>query len=401
MNNQVLVLFFLTLCNFCAAQTADFTEFTAGPNKVKIYLQPDEVTDQFDASFAENYFKATGAAFKVITGVIICDRALHARRQIEGVLSPAEQNALVRLMIVTTDSGMGPADIEVIKRTIFADAKDSEVIDSQIRKALEIRSNSAPADEEFIKLARQKAGTPILVSQTKRHLTFSTVGEGLNVTVSYIIVESKMAVTVIWSSGGQVANAIRRMAGVVDLIESQTREWDGSVRDLSRARFSGFNGVFSFSRFGKWDLDKAPGAEKLFSPQAQSLFMKYSEQTKAGTTPLLAFVLETTQHTSPNAFWKSMLDGMSHQVANGTLTIVADARPYPTKSGWPAVLSEYRLNQANPIRCRIVIMKIGPNKFLATYLFVDVSADDQVLETWLECVDSIDTPDSPKARAIR
>ena len=46
-------------------------------------------------------------------------------------------------------------------------------------------------------------------------------------------------------------------------------------------------------------------------------------------------------------------------------------------------------------------MMIGPGEFLTATIAADESARTEVIQSAWECVDSMDTPSSPKQRAIR
>ena len=46
-------------------------------------------------------------------------------------------------------------------------------------------------------------------------------------------------------------------------------------------------------------------------------------------------------------------------------------------------------------------MMIGPGEFLASTIVADETTRTEVIESAWQCVDSIDTPGSPKQRAIR
>jgi hypothetical protein len=92
---------------------------------------------------------------------------------------------------------------------------------------------------------------------------------------------------------------------------------------------------------------------------------------------------------------------MEREIKSGVISNITTPRPYPAASGWPAVTVSFSRKDKITNNCRLVMMMIGPGEFLTATITADETTRTEVVQSAWECVDSIDTPGSPKQRAIR
>lgn len=130
--------------------------------------------------------------------------------------------------------------------------------------------------------------------------------------------------------------------------------------------------------------------------------LQYPERTRIGVYPVIIMIYEKTDAVIKlSDYWEFSLKAMDADIRAGIISDVSTPRPYPTSSGLPAITTSFSRKDKIKNNCRLVIMMIGPGESLTSTITTDESARTEVIQSAFECVDSIDTPSSPKQRVIR
>lgn len=405
---RLIFWLFLSVTISGLAKDAAVPGITINGMQVKIYLQPNEgLVSDFPPGSGQKFLKLfSKASLDVKSELWVGDREILQKRSKGLELTAKEDASFLKYAIFVTDERLSESDLNVIKATALGTARDPKEMESLNKQTLE-RLKKAGADvstydSKYMDAAKNAGNSLHLVSESKRHCTMSGQGPGFHAIVSYVIAESKMVMVVGWADLQDVSSAEARISEVVDSIESQTRKWDGVVPDLTNARFNGPDGIFSYKLFGKWQtMRSAPGSASPFPPGVKFVFLRNAEKTKAGLAPVITFVVENVACTSLDEYWEMSKKLMATKIADGSIQGVSDAKAYPVYSGWPAVTTTYQMKSERPLNCRIVMMKIGPGQFLTATLMYDETASEDLISSGMECLDSLDTPNSPKAKVLR
>jgi hypothetical protein len=205
-----------------------------------------------------------------------------------------------------------------------------------------------------------------------------------------------------WFSPGGLPAAAKRTAEIVSLIEDQTAKWDGVLPPMANAGFHGPDSIFSYKCADKWQPASTEGTKAFFPPGMKYALLQYPERTQMGVYPVIMMIYEKTDPAIKlSDYWELSLKAMEADIKAGIVADVSTPRPYPTSSGWPAITVSFSRKDKIQNNCRLVIMMIGPGEFLTATITADESARTEVIQSAWQCVDSIDTPGSPKQRAIR
>lgn len=405
--------FLLTLVLISASLRAQasrpYCEVKVGKNIVKVFLEADEtVGDGFKPGTAKNYLKLLGlpADIGVLSEAWICDKAATAK-QASGVDLTKEEDAnLVRFMIVASDSQLSESGLKTIKLSALDAGKDKVSFDAKI-KATQDRLQKAGVDNsayapKSLEEAHDAAVGMKVVSEGPRHCTLAMESPSVSCIVAYVLAESRLVMITGWFSPGGLAAAAKRTAEIVSLIEDQTPKWDGVVPPMANARFNGPDGLFSYKCADKWQPASTENTRGFFPPGTQYALLQYPERTQIGVYPVITMIYEKADPAIklPD-YWEFSLKAMDADIKAGIISDVSTPRPYPTSSGLPAITTSFSRKDRVKNNCRLVIMMIGPGEFLATTIVADESARAEVIQSAWECVDSIDTPSSPKQRVIR
>jgi hypothetical protein len=405
--------FLLTLVLISASLRAQasrpYCEVKVGKNVVKVFLEADEtVGDGFKPGMAKNYLKLLGlpADIGVLSEAWICDKAATAK-QASGVDLTKEEDAnLVRFMIIASDSQLSESGLKTIKLSALDAGKDKVSFDAKI-KATQDRLQKAGVDNsayapKSLEEARDAAVGMKVVSEGPRHCTLAMESPSVSCIVAYVLAESRLVMITGWFSPGGLAAAAKRTAEIVSLIEDQTPKWDGVVPPMANARFNGPDGLFSYKCADKWQPASTENTRGFFPPGTQYALLQYPVRTQIGVYPVITMIYEKADPAIKlSDYWEFSLKAMDADIKAGIITDVSTPRPYPTSSGLPAITTSFSRKDRVKNNCRLVIMMIGPGEFLATTIVADESARAEVIQSAWECVDSIDTPSSPKQRAIR
>jgi hypothetical protein len=406
---RFLLTLFLISASLRAQASRPYCEVKVGKNVVKVFLEADEtVGDGFKPGTAKNYLKLLGlpADIGVLSEAWICDKAATAK-QASGVDLTKEEDAnLVRFMIVASDSQLSESGLKTIKLSALDAGKDKVSFDAKI-KATQDRLQKAGVDNsayapKSLEEARDAAVGMKVVSEGPRHCTLAMESPSVSCIVAYVLAESRLVMITGWFSPGGLAAAAKRTAEIVSLIEDQTPKWDGVVPPMANARFNGPDGLFSYKCADKWQPASTENTRGFFPPGTQYALLQYPVRTQIGVYPVITMIYEKADPAIKlSDYWEFSLKAMDADIKAGIITDVSTPRPYPTSSGLPAITTSFSRKDRVKNNCRLVIMMIGPGEFLATTIVADESARAEVIQSAWECVDSIDTPSSPKQRAIR
>ncbi len=404
------LLVWLTLFSTAfAQQPRKFCEIQVNKAPIKIFLAEDEAAGtSFPPGAAKAYLKLLGLPenISISSEAWICDRASQTKNASGAELTAQEEEELVRFMIVGTDSRLSESDLKVMRHSALDSGKDMASFDQRTKATLE-RMKQAGADKPFytkdkIAAARQAVTGMKVVSEGPRHCTLAVESAKVNSIISYVLAESRLVMVAGWFKTGDLPAATKRAAEIVSLIEDQSRKWDGVMPSMADSRFSGPDGLFSYKRSGKWQTASSQATAGFFAPGTMSVLLQYPEKTEAGNFPLVTLVLERRDpKMTMKEYWEMSLSLMEGAIRSGIITDISDPKPYPATSGWPAVTGTFVRNNKLPIKCRVVILMIGPGEFLTATIMTDETVKPEVFQAAWECVDSIDTPSSPKQRAIR
>jgi hypothetical protein len=241
-----------------------------------------------------------------------------------------------------------------------------------------------------------------VVSEGPRHCTLAMESPTANVIVAYVLAESRMVMVTGWFSPGSLPAAAKRTAEIVSLIEDQTAKWDGVLPPMANAGFNGPDSIFSYKCADKWQPASTEGTKAFFPPGMKYAMLQYPERTQMGAYPVIMMIYEKTDPAIKlSDYWELSLKAMDADIKAGIISDISTPRPYPTSSGWPAITTSFSRKDKIKNNCRLVIMMIGPGEFLASTIVADETTRTEVIQSAWQCVDSINTPSSPKQRAIR
>jgi hypothetical protein len=406
---RVLLALLLTLAAAEAQNTRPHCELKVEKTTVKIFLEADEIVgDGFSPGAAKEYLKLLGlpADIGVRSEVWICDRAATVKQASGATLTKEEDANLVRFMILASDAGLNESGLKTIKLSALDAGKDKVSFDAKI-KATQDRMRKAGVDNsayapKSIDEARAAAVGMKVVSEGPRHCTLAMESPTVNVIVAYVLAESRMVMVTGWFSPGGLPAAAKRTAEVVSLIEDQTAKWDGVLPPMANAGFNGPDSIFSYKCADKWQPASTEGTKAFFPPGMKYALLQYPERTQMGAYPVIMMIYEKTDPAIKlSDYWELSLKAMDADIKAGIISDVSTPRPYPTSSGWPAITTSFSRKDKIKNNCRLVIMMIGPGEFLASTIVADETTRTEVIQSAWQCVDSIDTPGSPKQRAIR
>jgi hypothetical protein len=392
-----------------AQENRPYCEVKVGKNVVKVFLEADEaVGEGFKPGTAKNQLKLLGFPndIGVLSEAWICDKAVVAKLSGGATLTKQEEDNLVRFMIIASDSQLSESGLKTIKLSALDAGKDKVSFDAKI-KAVQGRLKDAGVDNsayapKSLEEARAAAIGMKVISEGPRHCTMAMETPSVGSIVSYVLAESKLVMISGWFNPGGLAAATKRTAEIVSLIEDQTPKWDGVVPPMANARFNGPDGLFSYKCSDKWQPASNEDTKAFFPPGMKYAMLQYPERTKIGVYPAIIMIYEKTDAAiNLSDYWEFSLKAMDADIKAGITSDVSTPRPYPTSSGLPAITTSFSRKDRIKNNCRLVIMMIGPGEFLATTIVADESARAEVIQSAWECVDSIDTPSSPKQRAIR
>ena len=407
---RVLLALLLTLAAAEAQNTRPHCELKVEKTTVKIFLEADEIVgDGFSPGAAKEYLKLLGlpADIGVRSEVWICDRAATVKQASGATLTKEEDANLVRFMILASDAGLNESGLKAIKLSALDSGKDKTSFDAKI-KATNDRIKKAGIDNssyapKSLDEARAAAVGMKVVSEGPRHCTLAMESPTVNGIVAYVLAESRMVMVTGWFSPGGLPAAAKRTAEIVSLIEDQTAKWDGVIPPMSKdAGFHGPDSIFSYKCADKWQPASTEGTKAFFPPGMKYALLQYPERTQMGVHPVIMMIYEKTDPAIKlSDYWELSLKAMDADIKAGIISDVSTPRPYPTSSGWPAITTSFSRKDKIKNNCRLVIMMIGPGEFLASTIVADETTRTEVIESAWQCVDSIDTPGSPKQRAIR
>jgi hypothetical protein len=399
----------LTLAAAAAQNTRPHCELKVEKTTVKIFLEADEIVGAgFSPGAAKEYLKLLGlpADIGVRSEVWICDRAATVKQASGATLTKEEDANLVRFMILASDAGLNESGLKEIKLSALDSGKDKTSFDAKI-KATNDRLKKAGFDNSSyapnsLEEARAAAVGMKVVSEGPRHCTLAMESPAVNVINAYVLAESKMVMITGWFSPGSFAAAAKRTAEIVSLIEDQTAKWDGVLPPMANARFNGPDALFSYKCADKWQPASTEATKGFFPAGTKYALLQHPERTQMGVYPVITMIYEKADPAIKlSDYWELSLKAMDADIKAGIVSDVSTPRPYPTSSGWSAItISFYRKDKIKN-NCRLVIMMIGPGEFLTATIAADESARTEVIQSAWECVDSMDTPSSPKQRAIR
>ena len=399
----------LTLAAAAAQNTRPHCELKVEKTTVKIFLEADEIVGAgFSPGAAKEYLKLLGlpADIGVRSEVWICDRAATVKQASGATLTKEEDANLVRFMILASDAGLNESGLKEIKLSALDSGKDKTSFDAKI-KATNDRIKKAGIDNssyapKSLDEARAAAVGMKVVSEGPRHCTLAMESPAVNVINAYVLAESKMVMITGWFSPGSFAAAAKRTAEIVSLIEDQTAKWDGVLPPMANARFNGPDALFSYKCADKWQPASTEATKGFFPAGTKYALLQHPERTQMGVYPVITMIYEKADPAIKlSDYWELSLKAMDADIKAGIVSDVSTPRPYPTSSGWSAItISFYRKDKIKN-NCRLVIMMIGPGEFLTATIAADESARTEVIQSAWECVDSMDTPSSPKQRAIR
>lgn len=388
-------------------------EFKAHQASVKVFLDDDEImmTDVKPGA-ASAYLGLLGMPDSLQKAVkselFIANKTIHLKSLAGQRLSKQEEDKYVRYLIVGVDQRTSESDLKAIKISALGMMKDSD--DFKRRQSETIaRMGKAGLDvsaytPEVLSAVGRSASDIKVVSESDRHVTLDVLTPEGGRLISYVLAESRMVCVLHWYSPDEREISQKKFESRITLIESQTRKWDGDVTGLgsfSGKSFSGPDGMFSYRCAGKWQPASTKDMPNPYPPGVRYSMLQYPERTQGGVYPVITILHESAQSASVNEYWDHSLKLISGALARGEITDVSVPRSYPATSGWPALMLEYNLNRKVPTKCRLVIMMVGKNQFLTATIMTDKTASDEVTETALQCVESIDTPDSPRQKALR
>lgn len=380
-----------------------------GKNAVKIFLEADEaVGDGFKPGTAKNQLKLLGFPDDIglLSEAWICDKAVVAKLSGGAALTKQEEDNLVRFMIIASDSQLSESGLKTIKLSALDTGKDKVSFDAKI-KAIQGRIKEAGVDNsayapKSLEEARSAAIGMKVISEGPRHCTMAIETPSVGSIVSYVLAESKLVMISGWFNPGGLAAAAKRTAEIVSLIEDQTPKWDGVLPPMANARFNGPDGLFSYKCSDKWQPASTEDTRAFFPPGMKYAMLQYPERTRIGVYPLIIMIYEKTDAAIKlSDYWEFSLKAMDADIRAGIISDVSTPRPYPTSSGLPAITTSFSRKDKIKNNCRLVIMMIGPGEFLTSTITTDESTRTEVIQSAFECVDSIDTPSSPKQRVIR
>jgi len=384
-------------------------EIKIGKNAVKIFLESDEaVGEGFKPGTAKNYLKLLGlpADIGVLSEAWICDKAATAKQANGAELTKEEDANLVRFMILASDAGLNESGLKAVKLSALDSGKDKTSFDAKI-KATQDRIKKAGIDNssyapKSIDEARAAAVGMKVVSEGPRHCTLAMESPTVNVIVAYVLAESRMVMVTGWFSPGGLPAAAKRTAEIVSLIEDQTAKWDGVLPPMANAGFHGPDSIFSYKCSDKWQPASTEDTKAFFPPGMKYALLQYPERTQMGVYPVIMMIYEKTDPAIKlSDYWELSLKAMEADIKAGIIADVSTPRPYPTSSGWPAITVSFSRKDKIKNNCRLVIIMIGPGEFLTATITADETTRTEVIQSAWQCVDSIDTPGSPKQRAIR
>ena len=405
--------FLLTLVLISASLQAQasrpYGEVKVGKNVVKVFLEADEAVGKgFPPGTAKNHLKLLGlpADIDVLSEAWICDKAAVVKLSSGAELTKEEEANLVRFMIVASDSQLSESGLKTIKLSALDAGKDKASFDAKI-KAVQDRIKKAGVDNSTyapknLDEARAAAIGMQVISEGPRHCTMAMESPSVGCIVAYVLAESKMVMISGWFNPGGLAAAAKRTAEIVSLIEDQTPKWDGVVPPMANARFNGPDGLFSYKCADKWQPASVEATKAFFPPGMKYAMLQYPERTQMGVYPVITLIYEKADLAIKlSDYWDFSLKAMEADIKAGIVSAVSTPRPYPTSSGWPAITVSFSRKDKIQNNCRLVIMMIGPGEFLTATITADESARAEAIQSAWECVDSIDTPSSPKQRALR
>ena len=381
-----------------------FASFNVHGMQVKVSLRgdEDEVRD-FPPGSGSNFLKIfSGLSYDVKSELWIGDCELTKKRSRGLELTAKEDASFLKFAVFVTDERLSESDLGTMKISALATAKDSNKMDllnhqtlNRIKQAV---GDVSTYDSRYMEAAKNIGTTFHLVSESRRHCIFSGQGPGFYTICSYIIAEGKMIFVIGWASLDGLVKAEERMSEIVELIESQTRKWDGNLPDLSSARFNGPGGLFSYKLNGRWEIAHLPpGASSLFPPAVKYAVLRNSDKTKADINPIIMLVVENTiRELSLDEYWVMSKKLMASKIKDGSFRNVVDVKPYQLGSGWSSLTTTFQEMSKGKINCRLVIIKTGPTQFLTATLMYDDTATDAQITSGMECINSIDTPNSSK-----
>jgi hypothetical protein len=386
-----------------------YCEIKVGKNTVKLFLEADEaVGEGFKPGTAKTHLKLLGlpADIGVLSEAWICDKAAVAKLSRGAELTKEEDANLVRFMIVASDSRLSESGLKEIKLSALDAGKDKASFDAKI-KAAQDRLQKAGIDNsayapKSLEEARAAAVGMRVVSEGPRHCTMATESPSVGCIVAYVLAESRLVMVTGWFSPGGLAAAAKRTAEIVALLEDQTPKWDGVVPPTANARFNGPDALFSYKCADKWQPGSIEATKAFFPPGMKYALLQYPERTQMGVYPLITIIYERVDPVIklPD-YWELSLKAMHAHIQAGIISEVSAPRPYPTSSGWPAITVSFSRKDKIKNNCRLMIMMSGPGEFLTATITADETTRTEVIQSAWECVDSIDTPNSPKQRAIR
>jgi hypothetical protein len=406
---RVLLTLVLISASVQAQASRPYCEVKVGKNVVKVFLEADETLGEgFKPGTAKNYLKLLGlpADIGVLSEAWICDKAATSKQANGAELTKEEDANLVRFMILASDAGLNESGLKAIKLSALDSGKDKTSFDAKI-KATNDRIKKAGIDNssntpKSIDEARAAAVGMKVVSEGPRHCTLAMESPTVNVIVAYVLAESRMVMVTGWFSPGGLPAAAKRTAEIVSLIEDQTAKWDGVLPPMANAGFHGPDSIFSYKCADKWQPASTEGTKAFFPPGMKYALLQYPERTQMGVYPVIMMIYEKTDPAIKlSDYWELSLKAMEADIKAGIVADVSTPRPYPTSSGWPAITVSFSRKDKIQNNCRLVIMMIGPGEFLTATITADESARTEVIQSAWQCVDSIDTPGSPKQRAIR
>ncbi len=406
---RLLMLLLLTSAASSAQNARPYCEIKVEKTAVKIFLNDDEVIgDGFNPGAAKEYLRLLGLAsdIGVRSEVWICDKASSAKQASGAVLTKEEDANFVRFLIVASDSRINESGLKAIKLSALDSGKDKASFDARIQatndrliKAGIDNSAYAPKDPDE---ARAAAVGMKVLSEGPRHCTLAMESPSVNGIVAYVLAESRLVMVTGWFNKGGLPAAAKRMAEIVSLIEDQTRKWDGVMPAMKNAGFHGPDSIFSYKCSDKWQPASVESTKAFFPPGTKYAMLQYPEATQMGVYPVLTMIYEKAGPAAKlSEYWEFSLKAMDAEIKSGVISDVTTPRPYPTSSGWPAITVSFSRKDRIKNNCRLVIMMIGPGEFLSSTIITDDTARTEVIQSAWECIDSIDTPSSPKQRAIR
>ena len=406
---RLLLCLLLISASASAQYTRPYCEIKIEKTTVKIFLEAEEVVgNSFGPGSAKEYLKLLGlpADIGIRSEVWICDRAKTLKQAGGATLKKEESANLVRFMIIASDSRISESDLKKIKLSALDSGKDQTSFDAKF-KATNDRFKKAGIDESSfavnsLREARAAAAGMKVVSEGSRHCTLAMESPEVDVIVSYVLAESRMVMIAGWFSPGSLSAATKRTGEIVSLIEDQTPKWDGVVPPMANSRFNGPDGLFSYKCSDKWQPASTENTKAFFPPGMKYSLLQHPERTPMGVYPVITMIYEKADPTvTLSDYWKLSLKVMEADIKAGIISDVSTPRPYPTSSGLPAITLSFSRKDRIKNNCKLVIMMIAPGEFLSSTIVADETAPTEVIQTAWECVDSIDTPSSPKQRAIR